>query len=199
MRYATTHKAETRQRILHSASRLFAERGFAATSIDDIMRDARLTHGGFYAHFKSKSQLYRDAIALAPHCQNQDVGACADTCTNGAGTDELLEEFLSSKIRFFATDVARREPDVRAAYATAFKAMSAQIKTRIAAKFSCSDATAIALTSMIVGAVAIGQTVDDAELKAKLLSSCKDNMKALLEAGDEQVFFWTPPGLMNSG
>ncbi|HLF23676.1 MAG TPA: TetR family transcriptional regulator, partial [Burkholderiales bacterium] len=62
MRYSIGHKRKTRQKILASACRLFAAKGLAATSIEDIMRDCALTRGAFYAHFESKGQLYRDAI-----------------------------------------------------------------------------------------------------------------------------------------
>ena len=65
MRYSRGHKHSTRQRILTSAARLFVSRGFEATSIDDIMRGCGLTRGGFYAHFKSKGDLYREAMAYS--------------------------------------------------------------------------------------------------------------------------------------
>ena len=61
MRYSPEHKSRTRQRILGTAARLFASKGFAATSIDDVMRNCGLTHGGFYMHFPSKAALYREA------------------------------------------------------------------------------------------------------------------------------------------
>ena len=61
MRYARGHKNRTRQRIIDSAARLFASKGFAGTSIDDIMRESGLMRGGFYAHFRSKAVLYREA------------------------------------------------------------------------------------------------------------------------------------------
>ena len=61
MRYGSEHKSRTRQRILASAAKLFAARGFAGVSIEDLMRDCGLTRGGFYAHFKSKAVLYREA------------------------------------------------------------------------------------------------------------------------------------------
>ena len=61
MRYGREHKARTRARILASAARLFASRGYGGASIDDVMRDCGLTRGGFYAHFRSKAALYREA------------------------------------------------------------------------------------------------------------------------------------------
>ena len=61
MRYRPGHKSATRQKILSSARRLFETRGLSQVSIDEVMRDCGLTRGGFYAHFRSKAELYREA------------------------------------------------------------------------------------------------------------------------------------------
>ncbi len=61
MRYSRGQKDLTRQRILESAARLFATQGYAAISIEEVMRACGLTRGGFYAHFRSKAALYREA------------------------------------------------------------------------------------------------------------------------------------------
>lgn len=62
MRYAPDHKQQTRQRILAAAGVVFRRRGFAAAGVDEIMREAELTAGGFYAHFRSKDELFAAAF-----------------------------------------------------------------------------------------------------------------------------------------
>jgi TetR/AcrR family transcriptional regulator, transcriptional repressor for nem operon len=62
MPYSKRHKQDTRERILESARRLFNSRGYSGVTIDEIMNDARLTHGGFYRHFKGKDELYAEAV-----------------------------------------------------------------------------------------------------------------------------------------
>src|SRR5262249_13293628 len=62
MPYSAAHKLETRQRILESARRLFNAKGFVDVSIDEIMEEAGLTHGGFYRHFRDKDELYAEAV-----------------------------------------------------------------------------------------------------------------------------------------
>lgn len=52
-----THPEETEQRILDSARRLFAEKGYEKTSIQDILNDLGLSKGGLYHHFKSKEAI----------------------------------------------------------------------------------------------------------------------------------------------
>ncbi|MEM1109058.1 MAG: TetR/AcrR family transcriptional regulator [Planctomycetota bacterium] len=62
MPYSEQHKSETRDRILRAAARQFREKGFAAASLSAIMKEAGLTHGGFYAHFDSKDALVAEVI-----------------------------------------------------------------------------------------------------------------------------------------
>ena len=65
MRYEKGHKEETRRRIVDVASQRFRKDGIAATGLAGLMADAGLTHGGFYAHFPSKNDLVRDALAAS--------------------------------------------------------------------------------------------------------------------------------------
>lgn len=62
MPYTAQHKLATRQKILESARRLFNSKGFAAVSIEEVMTEAGLTHGGFYRHFSGKDELYAEAV-----------------------------------------------------------------------------------------------------------------------------------------
>jgi len=51
-------KAETRARLLESATAVFAEKGMARGSIDDVAEHAGFTKGAFYANFASKEELF---------------------------------------------------------------------------------------------------------------------------------------------
>jgi TetR/AcrR family transcriptional repressor of nem operon len=59
---ATTKGSETRDRILSAAEGLVMERGFAGTSLDDILGNTGLTKGAFFHHFRSKADLGRDLL-----------------------------------------------------------------------------------------------------------------------------------------
>ncbi len=58
----TLQKIESKDRILNVASRLFKKNGYAATGIDQIMEESGLTAGAFYAHFKSKKDLFEQSL-----------------------------------------------------------------------------------------------------------------------------------------
>src|SRR5215469_6082373 len=63
MRYADSHKHETRKALLQAASAQLREKGPDGISVASVMTAAGLTHGGFYAHFKSKDALLAEALA----------------------------------------------------------------------------------------------------------------------------------------
>jgi AcrR family transcriptional regulator len=69
---ATDRGGETRRRILDVAAEAFAERGYAGTSLSDILRSSGVTKGGFYFHFPSKEAL---AVATLRHKQEQWAAA----------------------------------------------------------------------------------------------------------------------------
>ncbi|MDY7561384.1 TetR/AcrR family transcriptional regulator [Pseudomonas sp. CCC3.2] len=73
MRYSEDHKAQTHQRIINEASARFRRDGIGATGLQPLMKSLGLTHGGFYAHFKSKDELVEKSLrqaadSLSAHC-----------------------------------------------------------------------------------------------------------------------------------
>ena len=54
--------ADKTVRIVRAAARRFRRRGSEGAGIGDLMRDLRLTHGGFYRHFDSKERLFAEAF-----------------------------------------------------------------------------------------------------------------------------------------
>ena len=62
VRYAADHKAKTHAAIVEAAALRIAAGGFEAAGVASIMAEAGLTHGGFYAHFKSRDALLAAAV-----------------------------------------------------------------------------------------------------------------------------------------
>ena len=63
MPYPLNHGRETRARIVTASRKLLNRFGFDGVTIGDIMKEAGLTHGGFYRHFASKSDLYAEVLS----------------------------------------------------------------------------------------------------------------------------------------
>src|SRR5215813_5779850 len=62
MRYTPEHKAETRRKIVKDASRRVRVEGLNGAAVSAVMKDAGLTHGGFYKHFESKDDLLLESL-----------------------------------------------------------------------------------------------------------------------------------------
>src|SRR3954449_9138772 len=62
---AGSKKEETRERILRAAARAIRKHGYEGVGVADVMKEAGLTHGGFYAHFESRDALLVEALERA--------------------------------------------------------------------------------------------------------------------------------------
>jgi TetR/AcrR family transcriptional repressor of nem operon len=65
MRYQPEHKVEIHQKIVKDASRRVRAEGITGAAVSAVMRDAGLTHGGFYKHFGSKDELLMESLSVA--------------------------------------------------------------------------------------------------------------------------------------
>ena len=64
-RTAAKRKEATHERIVEAAARAIRRSGYSGTGVADIMKDAGLTHGGFYAHFASREAMLAEAADRA--------------------------------------------------------------------------------------------------------------------------------------
>src|SRR3954465_13009490 len=99
MRYPPAHKHATRRRILEAAGQAFRERGVAETGVDEVMRRAGLTHGGFYAHFRDKAELVGEACAAAFAGAIPNLERIAAGPTAAARARLLIDSYLAARHR----------------------------------------------------------------------------------------------------
>jgi TetR/AcrR family transcriptional repressor of nem operon len=124
MRYTAEHKKETRDRIVRAAARRFRSRGSEGAVIGDLMRDLRLTHGGFYRHFDSKEDLF---VEVFEHASNDIAGRIASAVEEAPKGGELkafIDAYLDIKhcdnagegcpVAALASELARRPPASKA-------------------------------------------------------------------------------------
>src|SRR6266851_7905634 len=96
--------AQTRAALIAAGRRLFGEHGFAATSVDDLARAARVTTGALYHHFPTKTALF-ETVFEAVHLELMTASASAA----GGAADEL--DALARGFDAFLDAVL--EPDVQ--------------------------------------------------------------------------------------
>jgi TetR/AcrR family transcriptional regulator, transcriptional repressor for nem operon len=178
------HRAEVRDNIIRSARRLFNRHGFNAVSIDDIMADAGLTRGGFYAYFDSKSDLYAKAITAVlseKAIENWD-GASIDPRAPEVAA-QIIGDYLSvaqfenidgsCPLIALPNDVSRTEPSVKRAFESVLKALVDIFEQGLERKGEPARQRALAMTALCVGGMVLARTVEDRALADELRQAAR--------------------------
>lgn len=188
MGHSQADKAQSRERILKEAAKQVRQGGLESLSVARLMRSVNLTHGGFYGHFASRSEL--QACALERALADGAAASQAATRTGGsaqrpANFDALLRSYLSRSHRdareqgcaivALAADVARADlasgevPEVR-------EVMSARIDAfvaRIAASMEAGDDEAMFAASAMVGGLLLSRAMSEPKRSDALLRAVK--------------------------
>lgn len=95
MRYSAEHKARSHEKILSMAARSFRERGGDTSGIGTVMKKVGLKKGGFYRHFKSKDDLFVEAVARALEETGRGMEEVAKSAPEGQAFRAIVERYLS--------------------------------------------------------------------------------------------------------
>src|SRR5580692_7325516 len=127
VRYSSEHKQETRDRVLAEAAKQIRAHGPLGVGVAEIMKRAGLTHGGFYAHFKSKDALVAAAITKMFEGARTRWERATSTRNASSGLVAYIDSYLSTEhrdaresgcpIAALASDVPRLPKTCRNAYA----------------------------------------------------------------------------------
>src|SRR5215470_2775298 len=172
-------KARSRAEIVRHAARLFPLRGYGGTNIDDVMLAAGLTRGAFYAHFKSKDQLFAEIIgggtSLLTRLRAGEPDAVLKAYLDKA---ELAATVQSCNLAGLAGDVARAPLGARLAYANVLHAAIGEL-ARTRKRRLDADATLAAIVA--VGAVVLARASGDTRLSDWLLRCAHRALPPLLK------------------
>jgi TetR/AcrR family transcriptional repressor of nem operon len=97
MRYSQEHKTQSHEKILSVAARSFREHGGDSSGIGTVMKKVGLTKGGFYRHFKSKDDLFVEAVARAFEEMGNGMMEVAKSAPEGQALRAIIEEYLSAR------------------------------------------------------------------------------------------------------
>jgi len=176
MPFTAEHKQKTRQRIVECARELFNRRGFQDVSIDEIMQRAGLTRGGFYNHFKTKEELFAEAVSAYLHfdpAQRWEGIRIDHTACGSALGRQVVEAYLSSAhlddvegqcpLIALPSDTARAGPRVRKAYCNLLQHLAGMLASSLDDGGDDSNARerSLAITALCVGGMVLARTIDD--------------------------------------
>ncbi len=189
MGYSQEHTDQTRKRILQEAGRLMRKHGKAGVSIAEIMSAANLTHGGFYAHFKSKEQLFDAMVAEEFDFTNQLNRLIEMESLDGQNRALMaaayyLNQANSEKVAQACTlasssqDVARSNKETKTGFTRKFKSLiTAFVTASGKRKSQKAEATAMAAIATCVGGLVLSRALNDQSLSQDLLKACIDNVE----------------------
>lgn len=176
MRMTREKAAETRARIVETASRLFREKGFDGVGLDDIMKEAGLTHGGFYGHFESKEDLAAEAVARALE-QSAEVQrqftSLADFVSGYLCEAHFSDRATGCALVALGAEMARRGEAVRSGATPYVRVLLEQLVGFFKGSIAARRRRAIATLAGVVGAMTLARTVDDPALADEILSAAR--------------------------
>ena len=197
MGHSKASKAETHTRLVAAAAARFKERGIDGISLADLMKDLKLTHGGFYKHFNSRDELVTEALQLA---LAQSGRAMRERLFDQAKPDVpgfvdfyLDESHRSGRaagcaVAALAGDAPRKSADVQAQFRAQIdsnlEALTVALETGGAGLASAeARATALLVLSALYGALMMARAVGDSPLSREVLQSVRKQLSKLTAPG----------------
>ncbi len=184
MPYPVGHRATVKKNIIDSARKLFNRYGFESVSLNRIMAGVGLTHGGFYAYFKSKSDLYAEVLGCFftdPQWKSCWEGVHVDLSSTDVGS-QVVRAYLSRQhfedvenscpMVALPTDVARSGVTAKRAFETVFKAMVSVLERSLIQNGRPRRSTAQGIAALSIGGMVVARTMVDRTLADELRAAC---------------------------
>jgi len=185
MRWKPDQKEETRRQIVEAASHVFRERGYATSSVSDVMAHAGLTVGGFYAHFESKERLLAEILSGAFDQSQRNLFKGTENLSGPALVRKLVTRYLSREHRdapgggcalpALAAEVGRQDDAVREEFERYLRQMVSLLDERAPTtrpRLSSKD-VALAIVALSVGGLLLARAVRDESLSLSVLDACR--------------------------
>ena len=185
MRYSREHKLETHARIVRKASVRLREKGAHGIGVADLMKDAGLTHGGFYAHFDSREALVIEAFAYAMDRSTDRWRKLAEQTAPDQRLATIVESYLTPLHRddpghgcavpTLGAEIAREGPRTRKAFAAKLEQMIDMLAAQIPdvpRKAARKQATAAIATMM--GTLVMARVAGSGDFSDEILGAGRD-------------------------
>ena len=175
-------KDVTHERIVAAAARAIRRSGYDGTSVADIMKEAGLTHGGFYAHFPSREAMLAEAadragaesVALSTHVAAAAKPDQALQALVGAylSKEHVKNVEMGCPIAALGSEMPRQAPEVRRAATRRIKEMIDVVARQMPDWGQpAAHQRALVAVATAVGALLLARAVDDPKLSDALLEA----------------------------
>ena len=185
MRYSKEHKQETHARIVKKASVRLREKGAHGIGVADLMKEAGLTHGGFYAHFDSREALVIEAFAYAMDRSNERWRKVAEQTPPEKRLATIVETYLTPVHRddpghgcavpTLGAEIARESPKTRKAFAAKLEQMIEMMADQILdVPRKSARKQAMAALATMMGTLVLSRIAGTGEFSDEILASGRD-------------------------
>ena len=176
-----TRKEETHDRIVRAAARSIRRQGYAGVGVADVMKEAGLTHGGFYAHFGSRTALLAEATDRAGADGVAALRGIALAAPPGRGRAAPIDAEHTQEAAL-GCEVPRQDREVRAAAGARIQDLLALIAELAPGRGAGRLQQAQAVLAALVGTLMLARAVDDPQLSAAMLEAGRKNLQAQIKA-----------------
>ena len=192
-RTPNTRKEETHERIVDAAARAIRRHGYAGVGVADVMKEAGMTHGGFYAHFDSRDALLVAALERAGRDSAASVQRAAELRGDKgvSAFRSLVETYLAEHhlasletgcpVAALGCDMPRQSATVRDASAARVQRLIAAVRSTLP---EAPRSTASVVAGTLVGTLQLARALGDNAEGRAVLSAAR---KSLIHQYDEPV------------
>jgi AcrR family transcriptional regulator len=189
-RTPNSRKEESHERIVAVAARAIRERGYGGVGVAEVMKEAGLTHGGFYAHFESRDALLVEALERAGRESAEAVALAAERrARRGVSAfRSLVETYLADShlaslecgcpVAALGSDMPRQSPTVRKASALRVQRLIDAVRAALPA---ASRAPAAVVSATLIGSLQLARALGDTAEGREVLAAAR---KTLIEQYD---------------
>ena len=185
MRYSKEHKFQTHERIVKKASVKLREKGAHGIGVADLMKDAGLTHGGFYAHFDSRDALVIEAFTHAMDRSTARWRKLSEQAPVEKRLSKIVNTYLAPVHRddlghgcavpALAAEIARESAKTR----RVFSGRMEQMIDMLAEQFhgmprKAARKEAVAALATMMGSLVMARVAGNGELSEEILKSGRD-------------------------
>jgi len=184
---AGSKKEQTRERILRAAARAIRKHGYEGVGVADVMKEAGLTHGGFYAHFDSRDALLAAAVGQAGAESAENLNRAVAAAKPGEELMALVDTYLDERhvtaaehglgcaIAAAGSEVPRQQAEVRRAAARRIKDLIGFVERQFPEwGKSAAHEKAMGVVASMVGALMLARAVDDPQLSKAIRKSARE-------------------------
>jgi TetR/AcrR family transcriptional regulator, transcriptional repressor for nem operon len=185
MRYSREHKLETHARIVKKASVRLREKGAHGIGVADLMKDAGLTHGGFYAHFDSREALVIEAFTHAMDRSTERWRKLAEQTPPEKRLAMIVNTYLTPlhrddpghgcSIPALGAEIARESPKTRRAFAGRLEQMIDTLAAQLpGVPRKAARKQAMAAIATMMGTLVLARVAGSGDFSDELLGAGRD-------------------------